>query len=148
MPPRVSLSGDQEDKSREFSNEHRMFVCELKMEGKKYPIIRRRFTAKYGTDTAPPSRQCCNKLVCNLNVNFTVKDCRKGIVGRKITVRTPRRSLERAASRTPGQQVQLQQLHHEGLEAQAVQNPQDAQGHPAADSGKVEDAEAVSQEAC
>ena len=54
MPSRVNLSGDQADKSREFSNEQRMFVCELKMEGKKYPTISGLFTAKYGT--APPSR--------------------------------------------------------------------------------------------
>ena len=38
MPPRVLEDGDQ-NQGREFSPPERMFICELKMKGEKYPNI-------------------------------------------------------------------------------------------------------------
>ena len=49
MPPRV-----QEDDFHEFSPAEKMFICNQKMAGEKYPKICELFTAKFGK--APPSR--------------------------------------------------------------------------------------------
>ena len=42
MPPRVLEDGDQ-NQGREFSPLERMFICELKMKGEKFPNIARLF---------------------------------------------------------------------------------------------------------
>ena len=100
MPPRVP------NDSREFTPAEKMFVCNLKIAGEKYPSISNQFTQKFGK--LPPSRSGVFRLVKKLKDKFTVLDLRKGRSGRKVTIRKPRniasvrRSLERAATRALG----------------------------------------------
>ena len=110
MPPRVQEHGDHRPnrgKGIQYSPEEKIFICNLKLSGKKYPEICHLFTSKFGK--VPPNRSTAKRLVVKLNKNFTVLDLRKGRSGCKKTVRTARnialvrRSLEKAASRSPGQ---------------------------------------------
>ena len=106
MPPRVLEGGDQ-NQGREFSPLERMFICKLKMEGKKYPNIARLFSEKFGK--SPPTRDGAHKMLTKLTTQGTVMTTRKGNSGPKFKVRTARnielvrRALERASTRTPGQ---------------------------------------------
>ena len=103
MPPRVP-----EPDFREFSPAEKMFICNQKMSGVKYPVIRDLFTEKFGKN--PPSRVGVWKMMMKMKNKFTMLDMRKGNSGRKVSVRSPgliaavKRSLNRAASRAPGQQ--------------------------------------------
>ena len=78
MPPRV-----QEDDFREFSPAEKMFICNQKMAGEKYPKICELFTAKFGK--APPSRSGAWRIVAKLKNKYTVLDMRKGRSGRRVT---------------------------------------------------------------
>ena len=106
MPPRVLEGGDQ-NQGREFSPLERMFICELKMKGKKYPNIARLFSEKFGK--SPPTRDGAHKMLTKLTTQGTVMTTRKGNSGPKFKDRTARnielvrRALERASTRTPGQ---------------------------------------------
>ena len=70
MPPRVP------NDSREFTPAEKMFVCNLKIAGEKYPSISNQFTQKFGK--LPPSRTGVFGLVKKLKDKFTVLDLRKG----------------------------------------------------------------------
>ena len=106
MPPRVLEGGDQNQR-REFSPLERMFICEWKMKGKKYPNIARLFSEKFGK--SPPTRDGAHKMLTKLTTQGTVMTTRKGNSGPKFKVRTARnielvrKALERASTRTPGQ---------------------------------------------
>ena len=100
-----------------FSPSEKMFACNLKLKGKKYPSITRHFNNRFRR--GPPTRQGINKMVRNLNTKYTTLDCRKGRSGRPVSVRTVqniaavRRSLERAASRKSGQPGPSSRRHNE-----------------------------------
>ena len=123
MPPRIRDNGDS---MREFSSAEKMFVCNLKIAGEKYPNICKLFTEKFGK--SPPNRQGANKMVQKLRNKFTVHDLRKGRSGRKFTVRTPaniasvRRSLERAATRAPGVPGPSARRHDQDIKKSSFNN--------------------------
>ena len=107
MPPRVQNQRDGAvHRSRLFTPAERMFVCDLRLRGTKYPEIKHLFTAKFGKNA--PTKQGMYQLMTKLKDKYTMFNCMKGRCGRKVTVRTARniaavqRSLERAAIRTPG----------------------------------------------
>ena len=95
------------EKKVQFSPGERMFVCQLKLAGDKYPNIKRKFMVRYGKTA--PSRSGMIAMAAKLKKKYTVWNLKKGNCGVKKTVRTPqviasvRRSLERAAQRKPGQ---------------------------------------------
>ena len=78
----------------------------MQIAGEKFPKICNLFTKKF--EKLPPSMSRMKKMVTILKNKFTVHELRKGMSGRKLTMRTPeniasvRRSLERAATRAPG----------------------------------------------
>ena len=110
---------DKNQGGREFTPAQKMFVCDLKMKGTKYTTIKTLFMAKF--NKAPPTRQGLHYLTTKLKNKFTLLDQRKGRVGKKISVRTPRniasvkRSLERASHRSPGQPGPSARRHSENL---------------------------------
>ena len=116
MAPRVQEVDDHPVRPV-FSPSEKMFACNLKLKGKKYPSITRHFNNRFRR--GPPTRQGINKMVRNLNTKYTTLDCRKGRSGRPVSVRTVqniaavRRSLERAASRKSGQPGPSSRRHNE-----------------------------------
>ena len=118
MAPSVQEVDDHPERPA-FSPSEKMFACSLKLQGKKYPSITKHFRNKYRKGA--PTRQGINKMMRNLNIRYTTLDCRKGRSGRKFTARTPaniaavKRSLERAASRKPGQIGPSSRRHNENI---------------------------------
>ena len=99
MPARVQKMGDAID-NREFSPTERMFVCNLKLRGKKYSEIQQIFSEKFGKPA--PSRNGTIRMAAKLRKEFTVLTLRKGRAGRKFTVRTAQNidAVKRSLART------------------------------------------------
>ena len=100
MPARVQKMGDTID-NREFSPTEIMFVCNLKLVGKKYPKIQQLFSEKFGKPA--PSRNGTIRMVGELRKEFTVLTLRKESAGRKFTVWTAQNidAVKRSLARTP-----------------------------------------------
>ena len=105
--PDLWLRMTRSGKEGEFSPCERMFVCQLKLAGNKFPSIREKFMKRFSKMAPSRSAMCC--MVKKLKTKYTVWDQRKGRCGPKKTVRTPemiasvKRSLERSATRKPGE---------------------------------------------
>ena len=128
MPPRISNRGHHLPllQGREFSPAEKMFICNLKMSGEKYPNFVKLFTQRFGK--SPPTMKGANKMVNTLTTKFTVMDRRKGRSGGRVTVRTPRnielvrRTLGRASSRKLGQPSPSARRHTEKIKKSSYNN--------------------------
>ena len=63
-------------KAGEFSPCERMFVCQLKLAGHKFPSIREKFMQRFGK--LSPSRSAMIAMAKKLKTKFSVWDQRKG----------------------------------------------------------------------
>ena len=77
--------------NRKFSPTERMFVCNLKLRGKKYSEIQQIFSEKFGKPA--PSRNGTIRMAAKLMQEFTVLTLRKGRAGRKLTFRATQNIL-------------------------------------------------------
>ena len=66
-------------KEGEFSLCERMFVCQLKLAGNKFPSIREKFMKRFGKMASSRSAMCA--MAKKLKTKFTVWDQRKGRCG-------------------------------------------------------------------
>ena len=108
-----------------FSPTEKMFACNLKLKGKKYPSITRHFNNRFRR--GPPTRQGINKMVRNLNTKYTTLDCRKGRSGRPDQCqwelcRTLQRSGDLLKEQLQGSLAS--QVHHpEGIMSSSPKHP-------------------------
>ena len=85
--PDLLLRMTRSGKEGEFSPCERMFVCQLKLAGNKFPSIREKFMKRFSK--MAPSRSAICDMAKKLKTKFTVWYQRKGRCGPKKTVRTP-----------------------------------------------------------